>query len=223
MIYFFFSCLIKLERELQAALLYHQCSWALFCDSSSSETSRRLGSWTETTGADEATVDGARWLLLLCAGFLCRGWNAQPACEMLCMDVTHCSVLGFPSNLFAVSPGCWNAAELQGCSADVRRACPRWFRWNLPDFEWVWGYCECMWIQAHGEMSVIAKPRRFCCLSGITTLVPIWGPDAAAQRSLFSWVMWGVPPGPAWPSEVNVRQRNINVFSSYRRFSEFEL
>lgn len=122
MIYFFFSCLIKLERELQAALLYHQCSWALFCDSSSSETSRRLGSWTETTGADEATVDGARWLLLLCAGFLCRGWNAQPACEMLCMDVTHCSVLGFPSNLFAVSPGCWNAAELQGCSTDVRRA-----------------------------------------------------------------------------------------------------
>ncbi|TNM87841.1 hypothetical protein fugu_006062 [Takifugu bimaculatus] len=62
------------------------------------------------------------WALLLCAGFLCRDWNAQPACEMLRMEVTHCSVLGFPSNLFAVSPGYSNTRELQGFSADKRWA-----------------------------------------------------------------------------------------------------
>lgn len=59
---------------------------------------------------------------LLCAGFLCGGWNAQPAWEVRRVDVTHCSAWGFPSNLFAVSPGCSNTRELQGFTADKGRA-----------------------------------------------------------------------------------------------------
>lgn len=68
-----------------------------FQDSSFSETSRRPGSFSGLVKVNDGRWRSYRrrrsvsvWVLLLRAGFLCRDWNAQPACEMLCMDVTHC-------------------------------------------------------------------------------------------------------------------------------------
>lgn len=39
---------------------------------------------------------------VLCSGFLCRARNAQPACEIHRMVVTHCSVLGFHPTSFHI-------------------------------------------------------------------------------------------------------------------------
>lgn len=55
---------------------------------------------TRAEGPWEHSVVDAVCVMVLCTGFLCRPRNAQPACEIHCMAIAYCSVLGFyPTSL----------------------------------------------------------------------------------------------------------------------------
>lgn len=82
-------------------------------------------------------------------------------------------------------------------------------RWNLPYFKWVWCSYECKWIQAHGEMSVTERPRSLCCLSGSTTLFPIWGPWCCRWEELFQPCH---VRRPSWPS-LTIRSKHLTLLT----------
>lgn len=116
------------------------------------------------------------WVIVLC-------WDFHPTClpyHQITQTPQSCRVSQQTKGRRAAMASGETCLTLNGCDA-ILNACGYKHTVKLASLRSLEVFAVCQEIQLYSRFEA---------------------PDAAAERSLFSCVMWGVPPGPAWPSEV---------------------